>query len=173
MGKIYANGVDYSAPVVLKGVAGVKGENNESYKSGYVNIGLLDLCWNYSMGFGGTISEEWEDTDISGNILEDGCYLVRSIVSIYKSGNEYIGSYAGIMNWMNKDNINKNGTESLTEEIILNFSGQTTDNLRFFLRTTSSNIDKGLTLQSAFNKTINSTISSVYADIKLSFLRIF
>jgi hypothetical protein len=154
MPKIMLNGVDYSTPVTVNG-------------------GLSDLCWNYSIRFGGTIEEEWADTDISGDILKDGTYLVRSIVSIYKSGNEYIGSYAGIMNWINKDNINKNGEESLTEEIMLNFSGQTTDSLRFFLRTTSSNIDKGLTLQSAFNKTINSAINSVYADIKLLFLRFF
>lgn len=154
MPKIMLNGVDYSTPVIVNG-------------------GLSDLCWNYSIRFGGTIEEEWVDTDISGDILKDGTYLVRSNVSIYKSGNEYIGSYAGIMNWINKDNINKNGEESLTEEIMLNFSGQTTDSLRFFLRTTSSNIDKGLTLQSAFNKTINSAINSVYADIRLSFLRFF
>lgn len=166
-GRIYVNGVDFSASVITRGVAGIKGENNEAYKTGYVNMGLLDLCWNYSIGFGSTISEEWHDTDIYGDTLKKGSYIVRAIVTIQNNSEKYIGEYTGIMSWVN------NTVSGFTEEIMLNFSGRTKDKLRFFLRTTGRNNENGTTLQFAFDKTVSPTTSSFYADINISFIKIF
>ena len=104
MGKIYANGVDFSSPVITRGVAGIKGDNNDTYKTGYVNMNLSDLCWNYSVGFGGGIDNIWKDTPISGEMLKSGFYIVQAIVYIrlpesITGQNEFYGSYAGMMNW--------------------------------------------------------------------------
>ncbi len=170
MGKIYANGVDFSSPVITRGVAGIKGDNNDTYKTGYVNMSLSDLCWNYSVGFGGGIDNIWKDTPISGEMLKSGFYIVQAIVYIrlpesITGQNEFYGSYAGMMNWRSKT------TPDLTEEIILNFSGETKDDLRFFLRTIGKQ-DKKTTLQSAFNYYFSPS-TNAYADIYLSFLKIF
>ncbi len=161
---------DRAGEIVSGGlVTGVKGENEINYRTGNISIGLLDLCWNYSVGFGGTISGEWKDTDIYGETLRNGIYIVQAIVGIYDGLADYTGRYAGIINW-------DNAIYGFSEEILLNFSGRTKDKLRFFLRTSgklNENAEPVTMLQYSFDRTINPAISNTFAGIELSFIKIF
>lgn len=130
---------------------------------------LPDLCWKYSISFGCTIDRLWRDSDISGKTLQDGFYIVNALVSVHTPDgiyeqNEFVGTYTGMMNWRGKT------TPDLSEEIILNFSGEAPENLRFFLRTKGKD-DKETHLQHSFNVYVQNP--KAYADIALSFLKIF
>ena len=111
----------------------------------------------------------WEDTGSSGIFLKDGAYAVKAFVSIHVpeglyAQTEFKSIYSGIMSWKSVMGYN------LTEEVVLNFSGETPDDLRFFIRT-RGNQNKETCLQSCFNHYISN--KNVYADIIISFLKIF
>lgn len=116
-----------------------------------------------------TLDNIWEDTGSSGIFLKDGAYAVKAFVSIHVpeglyAQTEFESIYSGIMSWKSVMGYN------LTEEVVLNFSGETPDSLRFFMRT-RGNQNKETCLQSCFNYYISN--KNVYADIIISFLKIF
>ncbi|EOT29506.1 hypothetical protein C805_00090 [Eubacterium sp. 14-2] len=116
-----------------------------------------------------TLDNIWEDTGSSGIFLKDGAYAVKAFVSIHVpeglyAQTEFKSIYSGIMSWKSVMGYN------LTEEVVLNFSGETPDDLRFFIRT-RGNQNKETCLQACFNHYISN--KNVYADIIISFLKIF
>lgn len=116
-----------------------------------------------------TLDNIWEDTGSSGFFLKDGAYAVKAFVSVHVpeglyAQTEFESIYSGIMSWKSAMGYN------LTEEVVLNFSGETPDDLRFFMRT-RGNQNKETCLQACFNHYISN--KNVYADIIISFLKIF
>lgn len=162
---------DRAETIVNEGiVTGVKGENEETYRTGKISLGIMDLLWNYSANFGATIDNVWHDTEIEGEVLKNGFYIVRSIVYVHlpesiTGQKEFVGVYSGMMEWRNLT------SPDLSEEIILNFSGETKDDLRFFMRTIGKQ-DKKTTLQFAFNYYLNPSYGP-YVDINFNFVKIF
>lgn len=159
-------------------VTGVKGYNEDLYRTGDVSLGMHDILPRNSVNLSDVpVDNSWHDIEIEG-ILE-GINIVKAIVWVKRREKIYPGIYTGMFNWYKQ----KTEISDFTEEIPLDFSGdmyvppsQGTTTLpasRFYLRKAWEK-DKFPSLQLSITRGISGLSATVELTIinLLSFLHI-
>lgn len=99
-------------------VTGVKGYNEDLYRTGDVSLGMHDILPRNSVNLSDVpVDNSWHDIEIEG-ILE-GINIVKAIVWVKRREEIYFGIYTGMFNWYRQ----KTEISDFTEEIPLDFSG--------------------------------------------------
>lgn len=147
MGKIYVNGIDFSAPVIT-GNTEVKGDQESTYRTGKVNITPSNIFRTRSIQKSMILTTDWQDVDLSGVSLTTGTYIVTVTSETDGKYGLWSETYSGLMHWYAE---HVNSAES--DEILLHSSGHAPNGSRIYLRTkrNSTGLNK-LTLQIAFTK---------------------
>lgn len=99
-------------------VTGVKGDNENLYRTGNVNIGMGDILQRYSVTLLNVpMDNSWHDIEFDG--IWEGINIVKAVVTVRRGDKIHVGIYTGMFNWA------KINTEisDVTEEIPLDFSG--------------------------------------------------
>lgn len=143
-------------------VTGVKGECEDGFRTGNVNIRPQDIFKTYVLRIQVDQSEEWKDIFRGESILKmPGVYVVY--IEINDTGKT--AGYAGIMHW-DPSSMDNDGTD----EILLHSSKELRNGTRVYLRTKRA-VDvlnnEELSLQVAFSEGSSSKLPSVFSFIKI------